>query len=294
MRRAKQRTRNFKVVTAGLALAGAIGLSPLAQAGSIADGNVSAEITGSSVPIWEVNGTNQLGAAGIQLFYRTGGSGPATPIDSLPAPNPAINFGVGEEQTFAGDGYDIRVSIDAIGGEPAKLPINIRVSKNASDDTALNEDFDIFVLTDADVAGTLADGGVSITGGGQNIDQPDDAGQRYFGNSSFTFGEDGTTIGWQGGTGGELEGLLGGAGFTDLSNGNSVVPGGDGAFAIQWSFPFDALAGANNRTDDSFTVAIQNNISPQRDVIPEPVTGLLSLMGLSALGTLVAGRRRTA
>lgn len=296
MRRANQKTRrNFKAVTMGLALAGIIGFAPLVRANAISDGNASATVGAGEITSWVVDGTDHLGSQGIQFFIRTGGSGPATPLGNFGDGNPD-NFGVGEEQNFVGESrqLSVRLDVQALGGDPSKLPVNVKVSKTPQigDSTAINLDVDLFALTDIDGGGTSPDASLSFGPDGRHVYQ--DGG--YFGNSSYVFGEDGATVAWQGGTGAELAALLGGAEFADLSNSSSFSSGGDGAFALQWSFPLDAMAGIHDRTDDEFTVAIQNSIGTTgpTEVIPEPVTGLLGLMGLSALGTLVAGRRRNA
>jgi hypothetical protein len=69
---------------------------------------------------------------------------------------------------------------------------------------------------------------------------------------------------------------------TPVSSATTIGP--DAAFAFQWD------TGVLN-TNDSFQLVIRKQLDGP--VVPEPVTGLLGLLSLGALGSCVTARRRT-
>jgi len=270
----------------------------MASAVVISDANSVADIDGANVASWEVNGAEQLGAAGIINYYRVGSTGPAIPINSLSSSIgavPILDFAVEQLFESTADGFNILFTAETFGGIPSKLPFQIVASKGqrlSGQAGNLDLDLHIFSLIDADVASTLGDSSLNFGGGGQTVTQIDnDANVQYFGNNSTTFGPGGSfPTAWQSGTGADLQSLLTGPDFTSLSNGDSnFSPGNDGAFALQFSVNLDGIA--SDRTDDQFVVSIQNNISPGGEVIPEPITGVLGMLSLSALGWAVTRRR---
>ena len=263
----------------------------------LAGSEASANVVGSSILDWVLNGANHSGGAS---YYYGIGSSPEALISSLPLIGGPTLAGNSVNATY-GNGelaIDFGVEITAVPGVSS-----MTVTMNATS-SSNNLDLSIFEVHNMNLSGTAGDDTIGFAGGATPPppQQPGN-GEQTDADSTFTQNSEASILGGVGGTDvfpshwelsanpaallalmtdGDADTLA------DTPNDTNPIGAADVAHAFQWD--------ASLMSDDTLQIIVRKQLRSDLvgEVIPEPVTSMLSLLGLAVIGGTAAGRRRSA
>ena len=247
----------------------------------------------SALTSFQLDGVEQLFADA--LYYRIGDS-PEASLSAIGTPVVISESDAITDTAFIAARYrdntvtvDVRYDLASANSGEAALQTSINV------DSEEPLEFTIFEVSDWNLAGTDGDDSLTITGdnlvnqrdGNLGLDHNSLADNLNF------FG--GNPSAWQAsGLPDDIWDLVNNASADDLNNTNTFGDNGNtnGIFANQW----DGVLNPNNElaADDVMVISKQQTLGPRGavEVIPEPVTSLLSLIGVAAAGLTASQRRR--
>jgi hypothetical protein len=252
-----------------------------AQVFNLSDGNATADVdAGSSAGMynWSVQGQDQLHSQ--WFWYRVGNTGPEAPINTIgPALAYATNGTRGLSTTYSQAQFSVRVEYLLTGGllGGTKSTIGETITINNLSGSPL--DFHFFQYSDFDLGGSAAGDSVAI---GKNLFTGlyNTANQIHplvtFQEAVITPGANHAEVGFFPGTLNKLNDLN-----TDtLSDSTGLTGPGDVSWAFQWDFSIAPGASA----------IISKSKYIQLEVIPEPASAALMLVGAAILVTRRARR----